>query len=114
MVAVRYSVLPCPMGWFLSAGFPASLVPAMVMMEERASERLLTASRVMAMEWVRRPITALKAARAALARIPITEVLMMTEVRLSGEEAPFAIKTPFCLYTIQYRPYTGRFVDFFS
>ena len=77
IMELRYSIRPWPRGCFLSGERPASLVPTMVMIEERASDRLLTASRMTAMEWDSRPTTALKADRNTLARIPITLVRMM-------------------------------------
>ena len=45
-----YSIRPCPKGWSESGFCPAILKPASVMMEDAASDRLLNASAVMAME----------------------------------------------------------------
>ena len=75
---VRYSTRPCPKGCFLSGSFPASLVPTIVIRDEAASERLLTASSVTAMERDRIPITALNVERNRFARIPITLVRTIT------------------------------------
>ena len=69
--ALRYSTLPCPNGCFLSGLRLAILVPIIVIIEDRTSLRLLTASRVIAIELVKAPIAALKAARNRLAIIPI-------------------------------------------
>ena len=83
IIAEMYSALPCPNGCSRSAGFKASFVPIMVIMEESASVRLFTASRITAMELERIPATALKEARNIFARIPIMPVLMMITSRLS-------------------------------
>ena len=76
-IALRYSILPYPNGCFLSASFPASFVPTMVITELAASERLLTASITIAMELAVSPMIALKATRNKLARIPTMLVRMM-------------------------------------
>ena len=55
----RYSILPCPSGCFLSGVFPASLVPIMVTIEERASLKLFTASSITEIEFATIPATAL-------------------------------------------------------
>ena len=52
---VRYSILPCPKGCPGSGFCPAILKPTSVIREEPASERLLKASAVMAMELLRSP-----------------------------------------------------------
>ena len=70
IIALRYSVLPCPRGCFLSGLRLASLAPTMVMTEDRASDRLFTASSVTAMECDRMPMTALKAASRIFAPMP--------------------------------------------
>ena len=46
----RYSIRPCPKGWCRSGFCPARRKPISVTTEEPASERLLKASAVMAME----------------------------------------------------------------
>ena len=69
--AVRYSARPCPKGCFLSAGFPASFVPMIVITEERASLKLFTLSSIIAIELDKKPTKALKAARAIFAEIPV-------------------------------------------
>ena len=51
--ALRYSTLPCPNGCFLSGLRLAILVPIIVIIEDRTSLRLLTASRVIAIELVK-------------------------------------------------------------
>ena len=68
---------------------PASLVPTIVIIEDRASERLLTASKVTAMEPDTIPTNALKDARNTLAMMPIILVFIMTLSLL------FSIKKPF-------------------
>ena len=70
-VVVMYSMRPCPNGCSRSAARLESFVPAMVMMDEMASDRLLTASRITAMELERSPTTALKAASATFAAMPM-------------------------------------------
>ena len=73
----KYSIRPYPYGWFLSGAFPANLVPMMVMMDESASVKLLTASKVMAIEFTRIPIVALKATSIRFTTMPIILVLMI-------------------------------------
>ena len=80
--AVRYSGRPCPNGCFLSAGFPASFVPTIVITEERASLRLFTESIMMAIEFVKKPTAALNAERNIFAAIPIILVLTIMLSRL--------------------------------
>ena len=75
--ALRYSILPCPNGCFLSGCLPASFVPMIVIRDEPASDRLFTASSTMAMECVISPTAALNPASAALAPMPIMLVLMI-------------------------------------
>ena len=81
-IALRYSTLPYPNGCFLSASFPASFVPTMVMRELAASERLFTASITMAIEFEANPTKALNAARKTLAMIPIILVFTIVLSRL--------------------------------
>ena len=50
-----YSMRPWPKGWWLSGFWAASLKPRRVTTEEPASERLLKASAVMAMDPLRSP-----------------------------------------------------------
>ena len=76
-MALIYSIRPYPKGCFRSASFPASFVPTIVMTELAASDRLLTASITMAMEFAVIPTTALNAARRTLARIPMILVRMI-------------------------------------
>ena len=83
-MALRYSTLPYPKGCFLSGSLPASFAPTMVIRELPASEILLTASSVMAMECVSRPIAALNPARNTLAMIPMILVRTIT-------------RSPFCI-----------------
>ena len=77
IAALRYSVRPCPSGCFLSGALPASFVPMIVMRDDSASLRLLTASITTAIEWEAMPTNALKAARNTLAMMPMTLVRMM-------------------------------------
>ena len=77
MAALRYSVRPWPSGCFLSGALPASFVPMIVMRDDSASLRLLTASITTAMEWDAAPTKALNPARNTLAMMPVMLVLMM-------------------------------------
>ena len=47
-----YSILPCPKGCLESAFIPPSLNPSIVTKEEAASDRLLNASAVIAIDWL--------------------------------------------------------------
>ena len=62
-----------------------SLVPALVITDEIASERLLTASSTTAIEFDQIPIVALNPARKTLARIPRILVRTMVDSRFLGE-----------------------------
>ena len=104
-MALRYSILPYPMGCFLSGSLPASFVPTMVMIEDRASERLLTASSVTAIELERMPIAALKAARNTFVMIPMTLVRMMTESRLTSARFDFVLFVPIILVFLSLKRY---------
>ena len=73
----RYSVRPYPSGCLRSGALPESFVPMMVMTDDIASLRLLTASSVTAIEFATMPTAALNAARKTLATIPITLVRMI-------------------------------------
>ena len=77
MLAVRYSIRPCPRGCSRSGALLARRVPTMVITEDRASVKLLTASRVIEMELERIPTPALKPAKKRLAKIPIILVCTM-------------------------------------
>ena len=77
IAALRYSVRPWPIGCFLSGALPASFVPMMVMRDDSASLRLLTASITTATEWDAMPTKALNAARNTLAIMPVILVRMM-------------------------------------
>ena len=66
-----YSMRPCPKGWWGSGFWPAILKPIRVMMEEPASERLLKASAVIAMELHRTPARNFPAKRQRFRKIPI-------------------------------------------
>ena len=61
----------------MSGFLPASLAPMMVMTDDSASDRLFTASSVMAMEPETTPTTALKAAKNTFASMPMTLVRTM-------------------------------------
>lgn len=76
------------MGCLRSGARPASLVPTIVMTDESASERLFTASSVMAMECERVPTTALKPASRTLATIPVTLARTIAASRPVGGSAP--------------------------
>ena len=77
----KYSILPYPYGCSLSGAFPASLVPMIVIIDERASVRLFTASRVMAIEFTSIPIVALNATRIRFTTMPITLVFTILSCR---------------------------------
>ena len=65
-----YSMRAWPKGWSASAGLPASLKPMSVMMEDPASERLLTASAVMATDPETDPARNFPAKSSALSAMP--------------------------------------------
>ena len=65
-----YSACPWPKGCSLSALRPAILKPSSVMTDEPASERLLKASAVMAMEFERMPAMYLAANKSTFKAMP--------------------------------------------
>ena len=71
------------MGCFLSGALLASFSPIIVTREERASDKLLTVSRVKAMELTKNPSIALKTANKTLVIIPIILVLIIIFPRIS-------------------------------
>ena len=83
-IALRYSIRPYPNGCFLSGSLPASFVPIIVIRELPASDMLLTASSIIAIEFVSSPITALNAAKNTFAIIPITLVLTIIFSRVTS------------------------------
>ena len=76
-LALMYSMRPCPYGCFLSGFFDASLIPIIVMIEESASERLLTASSMIEIDEDARPTAALRAASKTFAPMLIVDVSAM-------------------------------------
>ena len=74
IMELRYSILPYPSGCFLSGCFAPSFAPIIVTTDERASDRLFTASRITAMEFERKPTNALNPTRNRFVIIPTTLV----------------------------------------
>ena len=70
ITAVKYSILPCPYGCSLSGTLLASLVPIIVIIEENESVKLFTASKIIAIEFVKIPTINLKITRNILTIIP--------------------------------------------
>ena len=66
----RYSILPCPKGWSLSAGFSAIFTPTKLMIDDPASDRLLNASAVTETLWSTRPTINFTIKRNTLQKIP--------------------------------------------
>ena len=66
----RYSIRPWPKGWWVSGFCPASWKPSSVTTEDPASERLLKASAVMAMEPERVPAKNFPAKSRTLKKMP--------------------------------------------
>ena len=73
----------------MSARRAASLVPIMVITDDMASEKLLTASIMTATEPVAAPTAILKATRNTLAKMPMTLVRTMTLFRASAVKRGF-------------------------
>ena len=67
----KYSILPYPYGWDSSGAFPASFAPIIVMIDDNASVRLLTASNVIAIELTSIPMVALNATNIRFTTMPI-------------------------------------------
>ena len=65
-----YSILPWPKGWLASAFIPENRKPTSVIKEEPASDRLLNASAVMAIEPLKTPARYFPANSSTLRRIP--------------------------------------------
>ncbi|GAA0733526.1 hypothetical protein GCM10008906_04520 [Clostridium oceanicum] len=68
----KYSILPCPKGCSLSAGFEASLNPKNVIIEEAASDKLLNASAMTAILFEISPINNFAINNNTLHKIPTT------------------------------------------
>ena len=68
--AAIYSILPCPKGWSLSAGFSAIFTPTKLMMDDPASDRLLNASAVTETLWSTSPTINFTIKRNTLQKIP--------------------------------------------
>ena len=79
-----YSACPCPNGCSLSALRPAILKPSSVMTDEPASERLLKASAVMAMEWESSPARYLAANKSIFKPMPTAPQSMPYTRRTPG------------------------------
>ena len=71
------------MGCLLSGALLASFSPIIVTTEERASDKLFTASKTRAIELTSIPKVALKAANKTLVKIPIILVLTIVLPRFS-------------------------------
>ena len=65
-----YSILPCPNGWSASAFMPENLNPTREINDDPASDRLLNASAVMAIDPLITPARYLPANRQTLSAIP--------------------------------------------
>ena len=70
-----YSILPYPIGCFLSGAFLAIFSPIIVTIDDKASDTLLTASRIKAIELTKIPKIALNAANKTFVNIAIILVL---------------------------------------
>jgi len=66
----RYSILPCPKGCSGSGFLPANLKPIIEIIDEPASDRLLKASAVIAMEALNTPAMYLIIKRTRFKNIP--------------------------------------------
>ena len=81
-----YSILPCPKGCSGSGFCPEIRNPMSVIMEEPASERLLKASAVMAMELLRIPAIHFPRKRSRFRPIPTAPQSVPYAWRTWGEE----------------------------
>ena len=83
MSPLMYSILPCPKGCPSSGRFSASLNAASVTTDEPASERLLRASAVIAIEPLMEPAISLPTVSRTLKKIPVrphnTPYALLTE-----------------------------------
>lgn len=73
-----YSILPYPIGCFLSGALLASFSPIIVTTDDKASLRLFTASSISAIELTKNPKESLKTERITFINIPIILVLTIT------------------------------------
>ena len=67
-----YSILPCPNGCSLSGFMPANLNPIRVISDDPASDKLLNASAIIAIEPHRKPVRYFPAKRQRFKPIPTT------------------------------------------
>ena len=80
----RYSMRPCPKGWPGSGFFDAMRKPSSVITLEPASDRLLKASAVTAMEPASVPAMYLPAKSRIFRKIPVSEHSMPYALRTAG------------------------------
>ena len=81
---VRYSILPCPNGCPLSAGFAASLYPNMVIRQLAQSDKLLNASEMIAIECDNVPAIYFNKNKNTLQQMPITLLHVPYALRTDG------------------------------
>ena len=60
---VKYSILPCPYGCSLSGALVDNFVPIIVIIDDKASVKLLIASNIIAIELAISPIVSLNITR---------------------------------------------------
>ena len=70
IIALKYSIRPCPYGCPLSAGLLASFAPMIVIKLDSTSVKLFNASSTMAIELATSPTIALNSASNMLVPIP--------------------------------------------
>ena len=87
IIDVKYSILPCPYGCFLSGAFSESFVPTIVIIEDSASLKLFTASKIMAIEFTKKPTVALNATKMRQNPNIQTYTIDGEKVKLTAREA---------------------------
>ena len=102
-MVVIYSIRPWPKGCSLSARLPASFVPIIVNTDDKISVRLLTASRMIAIELADRPIIILRVTSTALPPIPFKPANVMARFRFAVSSESCIRQAPSCV-----TPYNDR------
>ena len=103
---VTYSILPCPKGCSLSGFLPAILNPISVITDDAASERLLSASPIIATEAVNMPAVSLPATSSILSIMPVSPESLPHAPRTAGSSLSplgtnsFKSSSLMCIYLV--------------
>ena len=109
-IELRNSILPYPNEWSLSGALPANFVPIMVITELRASDKLLTASTNIAIEFALIPIITLNRASRLLPTIPSMLVFIILFSRSFCNLSSF-LKSSTLFFALQSQLYNNKYLQ---